>query len=912
MSYTKSQQNVINFNEGFLQVIACAGSGKTDTITRRIARLIAKGLPPDNMVAFTFTEKAAEEMKFRIRKHLLELRPDNPELGDMYVGTVHSFCFELLKNYYPKYKNYDVLDDHTRVLFLKQYQNLHEIGLDKLGKESYKAVSKFCFNVDIVREEMLDPNTLPKDFKYSYCKYIEILEKEKFMDFSGMMYQVLQLLNDDNEFRKKIQEKYQYVTVDEYQDINPVQEKIISSMVGPDCNLCVVGDDDQCIYQWRGTDVENILTFEKRYNKQRVHKEDITINFRSSESVVSSAKKVIERNTRLEKAITIWDEGQIKSEPGDIYKVFFPNWEEEIKWIVEKINALRGRRYVNNKGEEFLLDYCDMVIFFRSVKTSAEPLIKAFKNADIPFIVKGGGLLFNASEIELTLMAFHFLSELKYSPPHSYSSSHSVEVTVKLLSAKYKEVFGSEGNPDFFVEELEDKRDYIEQDDFISIQKLFHLIVKYMGATERNFPETVLYNLGRFSQVISDFETIYGANVRFKQIKYFFGYVKGHAELNYDEGGSDDPTKINAVKIMTIHSAKGLQFPIVFVSDLIKGRFPSEGYHGDPWYIPRDLFNADRYGGNEEDERRLFYVAITRSEKFLFLTGSKYVPSDAFHPKRREPSMFFNEFPNKYAILDWKKPDPTKRDTLSLDRAEPLRGFPTSYSELRYYDWCPYDYQLRYIYGFNPIIDMALGYGRSIHNILNMIHTNYRDKAPTPDEIADIVDDNFYLRYAPPTRHEVFRNAAERVVNNYAQKFGGDFSRVLETEKTFEFVLGEALIAGSIDLIKKIDDDGSLQGIEIVDFKNRDRDEMAMDYAKQLKLYAIASLRALGMDPKKAVVHHLDDNSLSEVDITPIALKQTEDEVRKTVDNILNRQFPKCGDGDKCRKCDMQQICPKR
>jgi len=120
------------------------------------------------------------------------------------------------------------------------------------------------------------------------------------------------------------------------------------------------------------------------------------------------------------------------------------------------------------------------------------------------------------------------------------------------------------------------------------------------------------------------------------------------------------------------------------------------------------------------------------------------------------------------------------------------------------------------------------------------------------------------------------------------------------------------LIAGSIDLIKKIDANGNLQGIEIVDFKNRKKDDMATDYEKQLKLYAIASLRTLGLDPKKAVVHHLDDNSLSNVDISPSALKQMEEEVRRAVDDILHRRFSKTKDGDKCRKCDMQRICPKR
>ncbi|MBU4502211.1 MAG: ATP-dependent helicase [Nanoarchaeota archaeon] len=913
MTYTKSQQNVINFDEGFLQVIACAGSGKTDTITRRIARLLAEGVLPGSMVAFTFTDKAAEEMKFRIRKHLLEMRPTNPELGDMYVGTIHSFCFELLKDHFPKYKNYDVLDEHTRVLFLHEYSNFHKIGLHHLDKRSYKKVSKFCFNVDIVREEMLDTDKLPADFKNAYEKYIDLLEEKKFLDFSGMMYSVLRLLEDDKEFRKRVQEKYRYITVDEYQDINPIQEKIIALMTSPECNLCVVGDDDQCIYQWRGTDVKNILTFEKRYKKRRVHKEDITINFRSSKALVNSAKRVIERNpNRLKKDIATWDKGQIKSEKGDIYKVFFPRWQDEVNWIIDKIEELRGKRYVNNKGEESSLDYRDVAIFLRSVKTSAGPLIDSLKARGIKVIVKGGGRLFEAPEVDLILMSLHYLAGMRYQPPYSDWRDPAIEVTPEMLSARYAQVFGADGNKEFFLQELEDKRDSLDQDDFISLQELFHLVVMYMGATSREFEETIMYNLGRFSQLISDFENIYGLSVKFKNIKYFFGYVKGYAELNYDEGGTDDPTKINAVKIMTIHSVKGLQFPIVFVSDLIDGRFPSKGHHEDPWYIPREIIkDFERYEGTDEDERRLFYVAITRSEKFLFLTGSEFVPSKATNPRQRQPSMFFDEFPNDYAILDPKTPDPTTRPSLPLECTAPLRGFPTSYSELRYFDWCPHDYQLRYIYGFNPKVDMALGYGRSVHNILNTIHTKFKNRPPSSDEVLEIVDENFFLRYAPPKFQQRFREAAERIVTNYAQKFGGDFSRILETEKSFEFVLGEALIAGSIDLIKKIDADGNLQGIEIVDFKNRKKDDMATDYEKQLKLYAIASLRTLGLDPKKAVVHHLDDNSLSDVDISPSALKQMEEEVRRAVDDILHRRFSKTKDGDKCRKCDMQRICPK-
>jgi DNA helicase-2/ATP-dependent DNA helicase PcrA len=296
----------------------------------------------------------------------------------------------------------------------------------------------------------------------------------------------------------------------------------------------------------------------------------------------------------------------------------------------------------------------------------------------------------------------------------------------------------------------------------------------------------------------------------------------------------------------------------------------------------------------------------------LFLTASERVPSESANPQLRQPSQFWGEYPNDFTVCDIKRPDPTRRIKLPLERAEPLRGFPTSYSELRYYDWCPYNYQLRNIYGFNPKLDMALGYGKSVHNILNLLHTRFRDNPPTEEEVLDVIDENFYLRYASPETAERFKKAAERLVTVYVDKFCGDFHRVLETEKSFEFILGEALISGAIDLIKTLDDKGKVQGIEIVDFKNRDAGEFTEDHEKQLKLYAIASLRALDLNPKKAVVHHLDDNSLNEVDVSPSALKKTEEEVAKMVLKIINRQFPKTTDKGKCRKCDFQHLCSKR
>jgi len=173
MRYTANQQKVINHWEGNLQIIACAGSGKTDVITRRIAKLVAMGVQTREIVAFTFTENAAEELKFRIRKQLQELNPDNPEIGDMYIGTVHSFCYELLQEFKPKYKSYDVLDEHQRVIFVSTYRNFDRIGLGNIIERKFRNFQKFLLNVDVVREEMIPIEELPKNFSICFENYLE-------------------------------------------------------------------------------------------------------------------------------------------------------------------------------------------------------------------------------------------------------------------------------------------------------------------------------------------------------------------------------------------------------------------------------------------------------------------------------------------------------------------------------------------------------------------------------------------------------------------------------------------------------------------------------------------------------------------------------------------------------------------
>lgn len=892
LKYTKNQLEVINFKDGNLQVIACAGSGKTDVITKRIATLIKNGVSPKNILAFTFTEKAAEELKFRVRKHVQELL-GHPELGEIYIGTIHSFCFGLLQRFYPKYEAYDILDENKRNLFC--YSNFAKIKLNGLGGRSFETIDKFCRSVDVVREELIDLRHLPFNFLDCYNSYMDVLDSEKYLDFSAMMFEMLRMMQEDSDFLEEVKNQYKFVVVDEYQDINKIQEEIIKLITGKNGNLCIVGDDDQCIYQWRGADIKHILKFEENY--ENVNKIDMTTNFRSSEAIIESAKKLIKKNSdRLEKEIEVWKERKINYDMGDIYEIFFNREEDEVEFIVDRINHLIGTRFVNNMGKEYALSYQDIAIFFRSVKTSADPYIKALKKLKIPFIVKGGGKLFEQDEIKLIMLCLSYIGDIVY----GNSTNPLGEI-----KQYYGECFQHLGDFKKFSTNLKEKKEIIDENEHFQLQILFYEVLNFIGADKFELKETQLYNYGMFSQIISDFSTIY-KKIKINQLKEFFTFIKGYGELNYEEGGVDDPTRINAVKIMTIHRAKGLQFPVVFIPNLVQGRFPSTA-PSRAWFIPNNLFDIERYEGSNEDERRLFYVAITRSEKYLFITASRKLVG---LKNKKNPSSLFKEFSKENTLLD-AEADPTARDKSDTLEIQSLKGFPTSFSDLRYYTRCPYDYKMRFIYGFNPEIPIFLGYGKSIHNILSIILTNYQSKPPNDTEIEKIVDEHFFLRYAPEDVAENYKNKAVEMIKNFVHDYPEFFHLVVQTEKPFEFLLDNALIIGVIDLVKKLDIFSNPGEIEVLDFKTHVSSTFAIDYEKQLKIYALAMQKALGITPKKATIHELDDSKQIDVDINQNELDRIEKEIKETIRRIIIRDFPKTPNVIKCEECDWNLFCTK-
>ncbi len=902
---------------GNLQIIACAGAGKTDFVSMRIAYLVAEGLAkPENIVAFTFTERASEELKFRIRSKIRQLIGHQPDIGDLYVGTIHSFCFELLKEFAPGYRGFDVLDEGKRYSFITSIRN--ELGYNELeeclvssGAKKPWGVTKQAWvlstlirGIDIVREEMRAPEAISAC--EAFCRAVHVydqkLTERRFLDFSSMMSHAVHKLESDSIILNEAKKRFTHITVDEYQDINPIQERLIELLAGKDGNLCVVGDDDQSIYQWRGSTVDNIITFKERYKNVFTH--PLATNYRSTDGVINLSKDLITNNKRrLQKDIK---PSTKKSESGDIYKYYFTYQEDEAKFIVDRIKSLIGTEWTDKDGRTRGLASSDIAIFFRSVRYDGRPYLDALEKAGIRYAVSGIGGLFEAPEVDVVFSILSYMGDFG----KIWDSDVGIGITPDPDSIydHTKHIF-SLPRKSSFVKALAQLRDDYKGKTRISLQELYADILVLLGVSSPDFHtddyEMQMYNLGRLSQAISDYEGT-RTYCTYRDIERFCWFIRHYAEGSYDAGAGEDPTRvINAVQVMTLHATKGLGFPAVFMPYCID-RKPRQT---EPGFLDPSNFDFIRYHGSTEDERRLFYVGMTRAKKFLFITTS-YDPGP--RKRKKSPSPFFNELNDKFCVTDLS-PDPMPRNKLPPQPSVEDYRFPTNYSELSDYIRCEYDYKMRYIYGFNPIIVQALGYGKQIHNILNFLHkvTQQTGFIPTDEQIAQAVIDHFYLRYAAREQQDTLRKSALRSVLRYVGMWHEDFSLSLKTERPFEMDVDSALVSGSIDLLKRRYPKNDI--LEIIDFKTGNERKLDEDLHLQVQLYTVAAREALSLDVQKAYVHFLDVEKQQRVEIliTPQQLKLAMQTVKDAITGITTRHFGRNPRNKKvCEGCDWRKTCP--
>lgn len=631
MKYTEGmnerQKEAVLTTEGALLVLAGAGSGKTRVLTHRIAYLVKElGISPYSILTLTFTNKAANEMKDRIRSLIGE------KANDLWAGTFHSVCVRMLRmniekiGYDSNFVIYDTTDQKTLIKDCIKEKNLNDKMFDPASILNFISSQK---------DKMISPEMHLREFGGDYKErqmgelyalYQKKLKMNNALDFDDLIGKTIELLRDNEDVLEYYQNKFQYVLVDEYQDTNKAQYMLIKLLSGKHNNICVVGDADQSIYKFRGADIRNILDFEKDYPDSKTIM--LEQNYRSTKNILKAANSVIENNTdRKPKAL--WTDNT----QGNCINLFNSNNEHgEADFIVSKINEFKTDKSLN-----------DFAILYRT-NAQSRVLEESLIKAKIPYKIVGGLKFYDRKEIKDIVAYLRAIQN----PVDNISIKRIINTPKRGIgktTLDKVELLSVERNESMYSTLLDaDTIPGLSQRAITKLKDFVSLLGKFMAMKEllsvKELIENVIETIGYVKQL--EIEDTIEARGRIENIEEFLSVAIDY-ESSADESNLEDflanillVSDINneeldeTITLMTLHSAKGLEFPIVFMTGMEEGLFPSSRSVTDDIQL--------------EEERRLCYVGITRAEEELFMT---YASMRMLYGKTNynSPSRFLRELP---------------------------------------------------------------------------------------------------------------------------------------------------------------------------------------------------------------------------------------------------------------------------
>lgn len=400
------------------QITARAGSGKTQRIASLVAESLQQGTPPEGIVAITYGVQAAQELKERILVVAGQTLGPVPGLTQMTIGTIHSVCLALLKRHLPRYASYRLFSDAQVYLLLKQHY--HELGLDQVRLIDGPQVGDPLENniwdlrvlqdaLAVLREGDIDWGHVSEPLRQVCRNYKELMHRERALDYTGLLQSTVQALANTKDehccnLRRHIAETVQHLFLDEYQDVNPIQERLIQIFADLGASVTTVGDPSQAIFGWRGCDARYVTTFAARYGGQQ---EQLENNYRSSPGIVVAAQSFSEPQAGVMQAA-----GHQRTEEGDLQAGQFADTEEEAQYVVRRVQELLGTPFQDHRdGPRRGLTYSDMAVLCRSVHQSGGAIVEALQAAGIPCQVTGLGGLFAAAEVQAVVKSFLFLAD---------------------------------------------------------------------------------------------------------------------------------------------------------------------------------------------------------------------------------------------------------------------------------------------------------------------------------------------------------------------------------------------------------------------------------------------------------------------------------------------------------------------
>ncbi|MFP7171250.1 DNA helicase PcrA [Terribacillus halophilus] len=630
----KEQAEAVQHTEGPLLIMAGAGSGKTRVLTNRIAYLLGeKEVSPRSILAITFTNKAAREMRERVHKLVGE------EGSQIWVSTFHSMCVRILRRDIDRIgynSNFSILDTSDQLSVIKQA--LKRLNLDPKQYDPRAMLGA----ISSAKNELITPEQYSKEAGSVYERkvaevfdlYQKTLRRNQSLDFDDLIMQTIQLFDRVPEVLQYYQRRFQYIHVDEYQDTNHAQYRLVNQLASRYKNLCVVGDSDQSIYRWRGADITNILSFEKDYPNAKVVM--LEQNYRSTKTILDAANKVIANNTGR-KPKNLWTDN------ADGAKLRY------YEAATERDEAL----YVTEKIEEMVMKekkrhYRDIAILYRT-NAQSRSIEETFVKAGVPYQMIGGTKFYDRKEIKDMLAYLRLIAnpdddisfERVVNEPkrgigktsieklQAYANEHELslfetlkEVDFTGVSAKAANALSEFGT---MISNWSNQMEFLTATDMVE-QVLEGSGYEEMLKAERSIEsQSRLENLEEFKTVTKNFEQT-------SEDKSLVAFLTDLALIADIDSMDDDPSSDDKVVLMTLHGAKGLEFPVVFLIGMEENVFPHSRSQMDEMEM--------------EEERRLAYVGITRAEEELFLTNAKM--RTLFGRTNMNPvSRFIGEIPNE-------------------------------------------------------------------------------------------------------------------------------------------------------------------------------------------------------------------------------------------------------------------------
>ena len=959
---TRAQAEAVEHPAPRLQVLAGAGSGKTEVLARRAVRLLGEGTEPSSLVAFTFTEKAASELKTRIEGRAAEADPkyhDLPPVGrGMFVGTTHSWALQSLQDLGGLYETLEGLTEEQEWVLL--HRTGRRLGVVDLfmaasGKPRDRvslaqALDVFLRSVEVVHNECLERSVIRErspEFSTALDRYEWLLREMRLVPFRQMIGYAIEELRPGGRLRDRLQGRLRHVLVDEFQDFNPAQDRLLGCMAELGATITVVGDDDQAIYQWRGGDVSLFQAFADNY--EGAQRSNLGENHRSRPEIVALARNVVAGlSGRVDK---IMDSAREAAPSGAVEVMVGQTAEEEAKLIAERIRGLLRQGHALG----------DIGVLFRSVRTSAPPLLRELRDREIPFAVVGKTSLLARPEMALIARIFVYWAGGTWYPNPSFEpevvtrESLAAEVAIltgcglrraeEILMAldRLGERARSEGVRDSVVLfneilvtlGLPGKGDRLVVAE-LGLGRMSELLTEFDHAVRRAAPrELYEWQVGdrrdeaaedvalagqpqvaeRASRAVHSAPLTAGSSaaataplvlgttqgeIYLMRLRAFLEEFAGRAA---EETPDNLPVVSEAVQVMTVHQAKGLEFPIVFVPALVEGRFPSSLMgRRQEWYVPDTLFDRARYEGREDDEARLLYVALTRARELLVMSWFM-----RHRIKQASPSRFLTGR-LRQALAEALSGGQAMPPRITRRRGEEL---PTlDFSSLVTFSECGYRYWLRHVCGYQPPLAQELGFGKLLHHLIaELARKSMGGARPAEGDVDPVLAGCFYLPFAGPIPAERLREAARHRTRSYVRDFGSELVRTIRPEARFEVPLANARVKGRIDLLLRALA-GKEDQVELIDFKTSANRPPSDVHVNQLRLYAAAAER-LGMEPISLAVHDLDADKgrrieVSQNDRERMAFKER---LESWVDGIRSGHFQPVTSITVCRGCDYRSFC---